>query len=206
MKEWQERPLEEVYALVFLDAIHFHVRSEDRIVKQVVYIAIGIDMSRKKDILGMYVGQNESAKFWLSILNGLHNRGVKDILIACVDGLTGFLQVKEAVYPQTELQQCIIHQIHNTTHFVSYKEINSLMVDLKKVYVDPTEETALSELDSFNIIYKLKRKTELIVIQYNASCVTKRKVRIPLPNTNFVEFTNLQKEIFLSKKIYELFY
>ena len=150
VKEWQERPLEEIYAVVFLDATHFHVRSEGRIVKQAVYIAIGIDMSGRKDVLGMYVGQNESAKFWLSILNGLKNRGVEDILIACVDGLSGFPQAVEAVYPQTEIQQCIIHQIRNTTRFVSYKEIKPLMADLEKVYAAPTEETALSELDSFD--------------------------------------------------------
>ena len=92
VKEWQERPLEEIYAVVFMDAIHYHVRNEGRIVKRAVYIAIGIDMEGHKDVLGMYVGQNESAKFWLSILNGLKNRGVEDILIACVDGLTGFPQ------------------------------------------------------------------------------------------------------------------
>lgn len=91
-------------------------------------------MSGRKDVLGMYVGQNESAKFWLSILNGLKNRGVEDILIAWVDGLSGFPQAIEAVYPQTEIQQCIIHQIRNTTRFVSYKEIKPLMADLKKVY------------------------------------------------------------------------
>jgi putative transposase len=134
VKEWQERPLEEIYAVVFMDAIHYHVRNEGRIVKRAVYIAIGIDMNGHKDVLGMYVGQNESAKFWLSILNGLKNRGVEDILIACVDGLTGFPQAIEAVYPQTEIQQCIIHQIRNTTKFVSYKEIKSLMADLKRVY------------------------------------------------------------------------
>ena len=122
VKEWQERPLESVYAVVFMDAIHFHARNEGRIVKRAVYIAIGIDMEGRKDVLGMYVGQNESAKFWLSILNGLKNRGVEDILIACVDGLTGFPQAIEAVFPQTEIQQCIIHQIRNTTKFVSYKE------------------------------------------------------------------------------------
>ena len=88
-----------------------------------MYIAIGIDMSGRKDVLGMYIGQNESAKFWLSILNGLKNQGVEDILIACIDGLSGFPQAIEAVYPQTEIQQCIIHQIRNTTRFVSYKEI-----------------------------------------------------------------------------------
>lgn len=109
VKEWQERPLEEVYAVVFMDAIHYHVRSEGRIVKRAVYIALGIDMNGKRDVLGMYVGENESAKFWLSIMNGLKNRGVEDILIACVDGLSGFPQAIEAVYPQTEIQQCIIH-------------------------------------------------------------------------------------------------
>ena len=129
VKEWQERLLEEVCAVVFLDAIHFHVRSDRHIVKQAVYIAIGIDMSGKKDILGMYVGQNESAKFWLSILNGLKNRGAEDILIACVDGLSAFPQAIESVYPQTEIHQCIIHQIRNTTWFVSYKEIKPLMAD-----------------------------------------------------------------------------
>ena len=114
VKEWQERPLEEVYAVVYMDAIHYHVRSEGRIVKRAVYIAIGIDMSGKKDVLGMYVGENESAKFWLSILNGLKNRGVEKILIICIDGLTGFPQAIEAAYPRTEIQQCIIHQIRNS--------------------------------------------------------------------------------------------
>lgn len=104
VKEWQERLLEEVYAVVFMDAIHYHVRNEGRIVKRAVYIATGIDMEGRKDVPGMYVGQNESAKFWLSILNGLKNRGVEDILIACVDGLTGFPQAIEEAFPQTEIQ------------------------------------------------------------------------------------------------------
>ena len=150
VKEWQERPLEEIYAVVFMDAIHYHVRNEGRIVKRAVYIAIGIDMEGHKDVLGMYVGQNESAKFWLSILNGLKNRGVEDILIACVDGLTGFSQAIEAVFPDTEIQQCIIHKIRNTTKFVSYKELKPLMADLKRVYAAPTEEIALAELDRFD--------------------------------------------------------
>ena len=149
VKEWQERPLEEIYAVVFMDAIHYHVRHEGRIVKRAVYIAIGIDMEGHKDVLGMYIGQNESAKFWLSILNGLKNRGVQDILIACVDGLTGFPQAIEAVFPETEIQQCIIHQIRNTTKFVSYKDIKSLMADLKCVYTAATEEIALTALDTF---------------------------------------------------------
>ena len=112
-------------------------------------ITFGIDMNGKKDVLGMYVGENESAKFWLSIMNGLKNRGVEDILIACVDGLNGFPQAIEAVYPKTEIQQCIIHQIRNSKKFVSYKDIKKLMADLKLVYAAPTEETALNELELF---------------------------------------------------------
>ena len=100
-------------------------------------------MDGKKDVLGMYVGENESAKYWLSILNGLKNRGVEDILIACVDGLTGFPEAISAVYPKTEVQQCIIHQIRNSTKYVSYKDIKALMADLKKVYAAVDEETAL---------------------------------------------------------------
>ena len=149
VKEWQQRPLESIYAVVFMDAIHYNVRCEGRIEKKAVYIAIGINMDGKKDVLGMYVGENESAKFWLSIMNGLKNRGVEDILIACVDGLNGFPQAIEAVYPKTEIQQCIIHQIRNSTKFVSYKDIKKLMADLKLVYAAPTEETALNELELF---------------------------------------------------------
>ena len=99
------------HAVVYMDAIHYHVRSEGRIVKRAVYIALGINLEGKKDVIGMYVGENEGAKFWLSIINGLKNRGIQDILIACVDGLNGFPQAIEAVYPETEIQQCIIHQI-----------------------------------------------------------------------------------------------
>ena len=125
------------YAVVFMDAIHYHVRNEGRIVKRAVYIAVGIDMEGHKDVLGMYIGQKESAKFWLSILNGLKNRGVEDILIACVDGLTGFPQAIESVFPETEIQQCIIHQILNTTKFVSYKELKGGILFIGSGKVDP---------------------------------------------------------------------
>ena len=149
VKEWQERLLQEIYAVVYMDAIHYHVRSEGRIVKRAVYIALGIDMDGKKDVIGMYVGENEGAKFWLSIINGLKNRGVQDILIACVDGLNGFPQAIEAVYPKSEIQQCIIHQIRNTTNYVSYKDLKKLMADLKMVYAAPDEAAALEKLESF---------------------------------------------------------
>ena len=148
-KEWQSRPLENIYAVVFLDAIHYKVRSEGRIIKKAVYIAIGIDLDGNKDVLGLWVGENESSKFWLGILNGLKNRGVEDILITCVDGLTGFNEAIAAAYPKTEIQRCIIHQIRNSTKYVSYKDIKKLMIDLKRVYKAPTEEDALLSLDEF---------------------------------------------------------
>ncbi len=125
-----------------MDAIHFHVRSEGQIIKKAVYIAIGIQLDGIRDVLGMWVGENESAKFWTGILNSLKNRGVDDILIACVDGLTGFPAAIEAVFPRTEIQQCIIHQIRNTTKYVSYKDIKPLMADLKTVYAAVDEDTA----------------------------------------------------------------
>ncbi len=129
--------------MVFMDAIHYHVRCEGRIVKRAVYIALGIDMEGKKDVLGMYVGENESAKFWLSIMNGLKNRGVEDILTACVDGLSGFPQSIEAVCPRTEIQQCIIHQIRNSTKFVSYKDIKKADGRLKACVRCPNRRNGL---------------------------------------------------------------
>ena len=149
VREWQQRPLESVYAVVFMDGIYFHVRSEGQIVKKAVYIAIGLQLNGVRDVLGMWVGENESAKYWLGILNGLKNRGADDILIACVDGLTGFAGAIEAVYPKTEIQQCVIHQIRNSTKYVSYKDLKPLMGDLKKVYGAVNEETALFALDTF---------------------------------------------------------
>ena len=149
VKEWQSRPLESVYPVVFMDAVHFHVRSEGQVVKKAVYVAIGIQLDGIKDVLGMWVGENESAKFWLSILNGLKNRGVEDIFIACVDGLSGFSGAIEAAYPKTEIQQCIIHQIRSSTRFVSYKDIKALMADLKNVYAAVDEATALGNLEDF---------------------------------------------------------
>ena len=148
-KKWQQRPLESIYAVVFPDAIHFHVRSEGQIVKKAVYIAIGINLDGRKDVLGMRVGENESARYWASVLNGLRNRGVEDIFIACTDNLTGFSNAIEAVFPKTEIQNCIIHQLRNSTKYVSYKDIKALVADLKAVYAAVDETTALDALDSF---------------------------------------------------------
>lgn len=197
VREWQSRPLEEIYAVVFMDAIHFHVRSEGQIVKKAVYIAIGINMNGLKEVLGMWVGENESAKFWLSVMNGLKNRGLQDILIACVDGLTGFPAAIEAVYPKTEIQQCVIHQIRNTTRFVSYKDIKALMADLKKVYAAVDEQTALAELENFD--EKWGNKYPKIAISWrdnwaNLSTYFKypQEVRTLIYTTNAIEGFNRQ--------------
>ena len=149
VRDWQNRPLEPIYAVVYMDAIHYHVRSEGQVVKKAVYIAIGIDMDGRKDVLGMWVGENESAKYWATVLNGLRNRGLEDILIVCTDNLTGFSQAIEAVYPKTDIQNCIIHQLRNSSKYVSYKDLKELMADLKRVYAAVDEPSALDALDEF---------------------------------------------------------
>jgi len=149
-REWQQRPLESIYAVMFMDAIHYHVRSEGQIVKKAVYIAIGIDLSGRKDVLGMWVGENESAKYWATVLNSLRNRGVEDVFIACTDNLTGFANAIEAVFPKADIQNCIIHQLRNSSKYVSYKDLKALMVDLKKVYAAVDEPSAEEALEAFS--------------------------------------------------------
>ena len=147
IEEWQNRPLEEVYYFTFLDAVHFHVKEDKAIVKKAAYIVLGVNSEGKKDVLGIYIGGNESAKFWLSVLNDLRNRGVKDILIASVDGLTGFSEAIKTVFPYADIQRCIIHQIRYTLSFVSYKEKKEFAKDLKEIYTAPNEETGFSALE-----------------------------------------------------------
>ena len=148
-KEWQQRPLESVYAVMFMDAIHYHVRSEGQIVKKAVYIAIGIDLEGRKDVLGMWVGENESAKYWATVLNSLRNRGVEDVFIACTDNLSGFSNAIEAVFPKADIQNCIIHQLRNSSKYVFYKDLKALMADLKEVYAAVDEPSAEEALDRF---------------------------------------------------------
>ncbi len=147
--EWQNRPLDAVYPIVFLDGIVFKVRKDARVVNKCLYSVLGINMDGRKEILGMWLSENESASFWASICNELKNRGVNDILIACRDNLSGFSRAIEAAFPHTEQQLCVIHQIRNSTKYVSYKDIKALMADLKLVYGAVSEEAALSALDEF---------------------------------------------------------
>lgn len=208
VKEWQMRPLDEIYAVVFMDAVHFHVRSEGQIVKKAVYVAIGVKTDGVRDVLGMWVGENESAKFWLGILNGLKNRGVTDILIACVDGLTGFTSAIEAVFPKTEIQQCVIHQIRKSTKFVSYKDIKALMADLKKVYAAVDEQTALYQLDTFD--EKWGGKYPKIALSWRANWANlstyfkyPQEVRTLIYTTNAIENFNRQlRKVTKSKSVF----
>lgn len=149
-KEWQNRPLECKYAIVFMDAVHFHVREDNRTVKKAVYVAIGTKLNGQREVLGMWVGGNESAKYWLGVLNEIKNRGVEDIMIVSVDGLTGFGDAIHAVFPEAEIQRCIVHQIRYSTKFISYKDIKNFMKDLKLVYKAATEELALAALDELD--------------------------------------------------------
>ncbi len=146
-KEWQNRPLERKYAVVFMDAIHFHVREDNQTVKKAVYVAIGVKLNGNKEVLGMWIGGNESAKYWLGVLNEIKNRGVEDIMIVSVDGLTGFGDAISAVFPKAEIQRCIVHQIRYTTKFVNYKDIKPFTKALKSIYQAPTEDAALEALN-----------------------------------------------------------
>ena len=160
-KEWQNRPLEKKYAVVFMDAIHFHVRQDNQTVKKAVYIAIGIRLSGSKEVLGMWIGGNESAKYWLGVLNEMKNRGVEDIMIVSVDGLTGFGDAISAVFPKAEIQRCIVHQIRYSTKFISYKDIKPFMKELKQVYQATTEEQALENLDALEENWGKKYPTSI---------------------------------------------
>ena len=145
--EWQNRMLDKIYPIVYLDAMYFKVRSNGKIVNKAVYICLGYTMEGYKDILGLWVDEAEGAKFWLGICNDLKNRGVKEILIACMDGLKGLQQAIQTVFPSANIQTCIVHQIRNSIKYIASKDKKSFMKDLKEVYKAPTEELALAQLD-----------------------------------------------------------
>lgn len=149
VNEWQNRPLEAVYPFVFMDAIHYKVKENHQYITKAAYVVLGITMEGSKDILGIWIGEHESSKFWLNVLTELKSRGVRDVYLFCVDGLAGFREAIEAVYPNAGIQRCIIHQIRYSTRFVSYKDIKELMADLKLVYTAVTEDEALNNLMRF---------------------------------------------------------
>ena len=152
IKDWQSRTLENVYPIVFIDAVHFSVREENHIVKKAAYIVLGVDKTGMKDVLGIWIGENESAKFWLGVLNDLKNRGVKDILIMCSDGLTGIKEAILTAFPNTIQQRCIVHMIRNSVKFVYYKDMKPFCNDLKSIY------TAINEQVGYEQLQEVKKK------------------------------------------------
>ena len=147
IEEWQRRPLKEVYPIVFIDAVHFNVKEENIIVKKAAYVILGVNTDGFKEVLGIWIGENESAKYWLGTLNELKNRGVKDILIICSDGLKGINEAIKAVYPNTMQQRCIVHLSRNLVKFVSYKHLKEFCNDLRTIYKANTEKEARENLE-----------------------------------------------------------
>ena len=154
--EWQSRPLDEVYPIVYLDCLVVKIRQDRRVINKAVYLALGVNMEGHKELLGMWLSENEGAKFWLNVLTELQNRGVKDVLIACVDGLKGFPDAINTVYPAAQIQLCIVHMVRNSIKYVPWKDYKPVTADLKLIYQAVTEEEALLALDSFSERWDVK--------------------------------------------------
>jgi putative transposase len=148
--EWQSRPLDPIYPIIYLDCLVVKIRQDKRVINKSIFLALGINTEGQKELMGMWIAENEGAKFWLSVLTELQHRGVEDILIACVGGLKGFPDAINAVFPQTHVQLCIVHMVRNSLKFVSWKDYKAVTTDLKRVYRSGTEEEALLELERFS--------------------------------------------------------
>jgi putative transposase len=159
VKEWQNRPLDEIYPILYLDALHVKVKDQGQVTNKAVYLAVGINMDGKKEVLGFWIEKTEGSKFWLQVVTELKNRGVKDIFIACVDGLKGFPEAIRAVYPKTEIQLCIVHMVRNSLKFVSYKDRKNIAAGLKEIYHSSTVELAEKALKTFSSKWDSKYPT-----------------------------------------------
>jgi len=148
--EWQSRPLDEVYPIVYLDCIVVKIRQDKQVINKSVYLALGVNMDGQKELLGMWLSENEGAKFWLNVLTELQNRGVKDIPIACVDGLKGFPDAINTAFPKTQIQLCIVHMVRNSMKYVPWKDYKAVAADLKAIYQSKTEDEALLGLEMFS--------------------------------------------------------
>lgn len=193
--EWQNRPLHDVYPIVFIDAIHYSVRDNGIIRKMAAYITLGINSDGIKEVLSIEIGENESSKFWLSALNNLKNRGVKDILILCADGLTGIKDAISAAFPQTEYQRCIVHQIRNTLKYVSYTDRKEFAADLKKIYTAPNEARGAEMLDDVAAKWENEYPNSMKSWKLNWDAITpifkfSSTVRSVIYTTNAIESLN----------------
>ena len=197
IREWQSRQLEDVYPIVFMDAIHYSVRKDGVVVKKAVYLAIGIDKEGKKEVLGFWIGENESSKYWLNVLNELKNRGVQDILIMSVDNLKGFSEAISSVFPKTEIQKCVVHQIRNSIRYISYKDTREFTSDLKEMYNAPTLEQAEFKLDELEEKWGKKYMAVINSWRSNLNELTTyfkydTKIRKLIYTTNPIESLNRQ--------------
>lgn len=147
--EWQNRPLDAVYPIVYLDCIVLKIRQDKRVINKAIYLALGVNLEGHKELLGMWISENEGAKFWLSVLTEIQNRGVQNLLIACVDGLTGFTDAINTIFPETKIQLCIVHMVRNSLKLVPWKDYKAVTKDLKQIYQSTTEQEASLELEKF---------------------------------------------------------
>jgi transposase-like protein len=207
-KEWHNRPLEPVYPIVFFDAIHYKITSEGKVKNKAAYTCLALDVTGRKDLLGLWVSEAEGANFWLTVLTELKNRGVQDILISCVDGLKGFPEAINSVFPKTEIQLCIIHLIRNTLKYIASKDQKLFMQDLKSVYSAPTEEAALIALDKLEETWAKKYSLAIKTWRNNwthASTFFKYpgEIRKIIYTTNAVEAVHRQfRKVTKSKSIF----
>lgn len=167
VKAWQNRPLESVYCIVWMDAMHYKVRSEGKVSHKALYNILGVNSAGRKEVLGMYVSESEGANFWLQVLSDLHNRGLKDILIACTDNLKGFSEAIQSIYPKAEVQSCIVHQVRNSLKYVASKDQKQFMTELKEVYRADTRE--LAEMALLNLSEKWGKKYPIVIQSWEAN-------------------------------------
>lgn len=195
IEDWQNRPLDSIYPIIYIDAIHYSVRNDGVIQKLAAYVILGIDLEGRKDVLTIEVGQNESAKYWLSVLNSLKNRGVQDIMVICADGLTGIKDAIATAFPQTEYQRCIVHQVRNTLKYVADKDRKPFATDLKKIYNAPDAETAEQIRDKVEEKWSSKYPTAMKSWRVNWDAITpifkfSADVRTVIYTTNAIESLN----------------
>ena len=207
-KQWQNRVLENIYPIVFFDAIHYKVQDEGKVVTKAAYTALGVDINGKKDLLGLWVGQAEGSHFWLNIMTELKNRGVEDILISCIDGLKGFPEAINTVFPKTEIQLCVIHLIRATLKYIAWKDMKAFMKDLKKVYGATTEEAALMELENLESVWGKKYPLPVKTWKQNWLNVSTflkypEEIRRLIYTTNIVESLHRQfRKVTKSKSVF----
>lgn len=197
IKEWQERPLDDIYPFVFIDAVHFSVREDSRVIKKAAYIVLGINSEGFKNILGIYIGENESSKYWLSVFNDLKNRGIKDILIMCSDNLTGIKEAINAAFPNAVQQRCIVHMIRNSVKYVSYKDLKEFTSDLKLIYTSKNEKEGYEKLQEIKTKWEDKYASAFKIWESNRDAICpffqfSEPIRKIMYTTNTIESLNRQ--------------